>query len=83
MKASSAATSNIEIKLFASLQAYTPSNAKELAIFPGQTVRDVLTALGVPLEEVQLVFVNGTRTEMNTVLTGGERVGVFPPVGGG
>jgi molybdopterin converting factor small subunit len=42
-----------------------------------------LTALGVPLEEVQLVFVNGTKKEMDTVLTGGERVGVFPPVGGG
>jgi molybdopterin converting factor small subunit len=83
MKASSAPTSNIEIRLFASLQAYAPPNAKDFVIFPGQTVRNVLTALGVPLEEVQLVFVNGTKKEMDTVLTGGERVGVFPPVGGG
>jgi molybdopterin converting factor small subunit len=39
--------------------------------------------LGIPLEKARLVFVNGKKADLETVLHGGERVGIFPPVGGG
>ena len=74
---------HIQIKLFASLQRHSPSEADQIPISSDQTVEDLLTSLGVPLSEVKLVFVNGVKGEMNAILKDGDRVGVFPPVGGG
>jgi molybdopterin converting factor small subunit len=74
---------HIQIKLFASLQCHTPPEADQFPISSGQTVEDLLTTLGVSLSEVKLVFVNGIKGEMNAILKDGDRVGVFPPVGGG
>jgi molybdopterin converting factor small subunit len=76
-------TEHVQIKLFASLQSHTPPGGDQFPIASGQTVEDLLTRLGVPLSEVKLVFVNGVRAEKNTTLKDGDRVGVFPPVGGG
>jgi molybdopterin converting factor small subunit len=39
--------------------------------------------LKVPLDDVQLIFINGIKAGLSTSLNGGERVGVFPPIGGG
>jgi hypothetical protein len=42
-----------------------------------------LETIGVPLEKAKLVFINGKVGALDDQLQGGERVGVFPPVGGG
>jgi molybdopterin converting factor small subunit len=76
-------TAHIQLKLFASLGRFTPPHWKAVAVTPGQTVQDVLLDLGVPLDDVQLVFVDGVKGDLTTMLQGGERIGVFPPVGGG
>ena len=73
----------VQMKLFASLREYSPSDSENLPVSPGETVRDVLKRLGVPLSDVKLIFINGLKRELSSVLRGGERVGVFPPVGGG
>lgn len=73
----------IGIKLFASLQAFSPAEASSFPISAGHTVEDVLEALQVPLEAVKLIFVNGVKADLDTVLKNGDRVGVFPAVGGG
>jgi len=75
--------SQIQIKLFAGLQAFCPSAAEHFEIDPGMTVRDVLTDIQVPAEKARLIFVNGIKADLDTRLKGGERVGIFPPVGGG
>jgi molybdopterin converting factor small subunit len=77
------ATPYITIRLFAFLRPFTPKNADRYPITPGQTVQTVLEQLKIPPEEIQLVFVDGVKTDISAPLAGGERVGVFPPVGGG
>jgi molybdopterin converting factor small subunit len=46
-------------------------------------VADVLTALGIPEEEVKIIFINGVKKELHAPLADGDRLGLFPAVGGG
>lgn len=73
----------INIKLFASLNRFTPASSDRYAIASGTTVRNLLQQLGVPENEAKLIFINGTKGSLASTLEGGERVGIFPPVGGG
>lgn len=73
----------IDLRLYASLASHMPANAQHYPITPGITVISVLQEIRVPLEDVKLIFVNGVRAEAQQILTGGERVGIFPPIGGG
>ncbi len=74
---------HIQVKLFASLQHHLPPDPDAFPITPGETIEQVLTRLGVSPEAAKLVFVDGVLRGVSTALQGGERVGVFPPVGGG
>ena len=73
----------IELRLFASLVACMPANAQEYPIQSGIRVADLLDQIGVPHAEAKMIFINGRRGDHNSFLYGKERVGVFPPVGGG
>jgi molybdopterin converting factor small subunit len=73
----------IQICLFANLKAFSPTDSDNYPITPGATVRDVMERIGVPLEITKLIFIDGKKGTLDQVLTGGERVGVFPPVAGG
>jgi len=73
----------IELKLFASLKTYLPQGAERFPIQAGDTVEALTKRLGIPLDEVKLIFVNGVKVQMSSILGGGDRVGIFPPVGGG
>lgn len=50
---------------------------------PGQTVRQLLLAVGVPSVEVWMVAINGAKVDLDAVPQPGDEVGVFSPVGGG
>ncbi|MCU0237783.1 MAG: hypothetical protein MUC72_12010 [Acidobacteria bacterium] len=39
--------------------------------------------MNLPEEKAKLIFIDGTKADLLSRLNGGERVGVFPPVGGG
>jgi molybdopterin converting factor small subunit len=74
----------IRIKLFATLKKFLPKNSGEaVQIRSGMTVRGLLAQLGIPESEAKLIFINGKKGNLTTTLQGGERVGIFPPVGGG
>jgi molybdopterin converting factor small subunit len=73
----------IQIKLFAGLQAFAPEAAESFEIEPGISIGDLLGQLAIPAEKAHLIFINGVKAELDTTLQGGERVGIFPPVGGG
>ena len=77
----------VEVRLFATLRRYLPGltagQAQRLTLPDGATVADLLAALGVPDSESQHAFVNDFGVELNRVLHEGDRVGVFPQVGGG
>jgi len=82
----SAAFIPVTLTLFAGLGRHLSRSGSEsltLEVEKGLTVGEALCALGVPLEEVKVVFVNHRKVEPGHVLEAGDRVGAFPPVAGG
>jgi len=75
--------SHVQIKLFASLQEFTPPSSDKYPIDTGLTIHSLLEKLKVPQEKAKLIFINGVKADLAATLKGGERVGIFPPVGGG
>ncbi|MDH3885420.1 MAG: MoaD/ThiS family protein [Desulfobacterales bacterium] len=74
---------HIQIKLFANLQKFMPASAENYAIETGTTIRTLLQQIDLPENKAKLIFIDGVKAELTTVLKGGERIGIFPPVGGG
>jgi molybdopterin converting factor small subunit len=74
---------HITVKLFASLKRFSPDSADCYPVKPGITVKKLLEELRVPEDEVKLVFIDGVKHDLSSILKGGERVGIFPAVGGG
>jgi molybdopterin synthase sulfur carrier subunit len=74
---------HVQIKLFAGLQQFTPPSSDSYRIEPGIKISNLLEQLNIPKEKAKLVFINGIIAEHSTTLNGGERIGIFPPVGGG
>jgi molybdopterin converting factor small subunit len=75
--------SHIQIKLFATLQRFMPASAENYAIKTGTTIGTLLQQLDIPEDKAKLIFIDGIKVDLTTVLIGGERIGIFPPVGGG
>lgn len=75
----------LEIKLFATLRPYMKGACENgsLEVAEGTTVTDIVAMLTLPEEQVRLVFVNGRHVGREHVLAEGDRIGIFPPVGGG
>lgn len=73
----------IDLKLFATLVTHAPRDASQYPITAGMTVADLIELLQIPRASAKLVFVDGVRADLEKRLNGGERVGIFPPVGGG
>ena len=73
----------IQIKLFASLREFAPSSPDNYPIDQGLSINSLIEQLNIPPEKAKLIFVNGVKADLTSTLRGGERVGIFPPVGGG
>ena len=73
----------IQLKLFATLSQYTPADSDQYPIAAGTTVEDLLVHLPIPAGQVKMIFINGRKQPSSTVLKSGDRIGIFPPVGGG
>ncbi|MDH7489331.1 MAG: MoaD/ThiS family protein [Anaerolineae bacterium] len=77
----------IHVRLFAGLNRYVtnkPSGIPFDAEIPeGATVEALIRHLGLPPDEVRIVFVNGRAQPLNFALADGDEVGIFPPIGGG
>lgn len=73
----------ISIRCYASLSRFTPAEAEAYPLEPGDTPASVVARLGIAPEDLKLVFVNGVHAQLDAVLADGDRVGLFPAVGGG
>jgi molybdopterin converting factor small subunit len=73
----------IQIRCYATLAQYQPSSGEELQVQPGMTGIDLAARLGIALEEIKVAFINGRHASLETVLQEGDRVALFPAVGGG
>jgi sulfur carrier protein ThiS len=62
---------------------YDPYRGISLEAPPGASCAQVIHRLGLPPREVTLIMVDGRRREADFILQGNERLGLFPPIGGG
>lgn len=74
---------HIVIKLFATLSKYLPPDSDHYRVSAGMTAGDLTTHLNLPKDQLKLIFINGCKRPLNTVLNDQDRIGIFPPVGGG
>lgn len=72
----------LEVKCYATLAKYQPKQ-EDFLLGPHPTLRDLVGFLDMPESEVKISFVNGVLAEPEHQLQEGDRVGLFPPVGGG
>ncbi|MFO7838451.1 MAG: MoaD/ThiS family protein [Desulfosalsimonadaceae bacterium] len=77
----------IEVHLYATLARFLPPGAAEktcwMELSGGEGVAGIIKRLGIPANSVKLIFVNGMHAPKDAALHDGDRVGLFPPVGGG
>lgn len=73
----------IELRLFADLSKYTPKNFENYHIEKNITIEQLLINLGIDLERAKIIFINGVKKNLADTIEHGDRVGIFPPVGGG
>jgi sulfur-carrier protein len=75
-------TVQINVRLFATLR---NNRDKEMMMdLPeGATPKDIFQRLNISEEEVAIVMINGIGSKFDKVLIENDRVGIFPPVGGG
>ena len=65
------------------LPGYDPSKGMEYTAEGKITVAELCEQLKIPADHIKIVMVNGRSEGMDYLLKGDERVGLFPPVGGG
>jgi len=75
----------IDVRLFATLPMHSTSGRGEFQLGPraGLTVRGVIEAEGLSPDEIHIILINGVHGTLDSELHDGDRLGVFPPVGGG
>ncbi len=74
----------VTVKFYATLRRFVDGKPSvQAAIATGDTVGRLLEKLGVPPDEIRILFVNNRHATLDRPLADGDRVGVFPAVGGG
>ncbi len=65
------------------LSKYLPAGSEACDIEESTTINDLMIDLGIPHDIVKLIFINGKKQDRNYIIQDKDRVGLFPPVGGG
>lgn len=77
----------VEVRVFCGLESFIPGTrfgqVIPVEINAGYTGRLLVEKLHIPEEEVFSFLVNGLRKDLDVVLAEGDRVSIFPAVGGG
>ena len=73
----------VQMRLFGSLRALRPPNAETFPVEQNATVEDLLGDLQIPPGKVHLVFLNGVKVDGDALVSDGDTIGIFPPLGGG
>lgn len=78
---------NIELRLFAYLRELLPSESrglKKIKIKDNLTIDELMDEIGIVEKEIMIVMINGLRKlDYTKTMNEGDRVAIFPPVGGG
>lgn len=73
--------------LYATLTGYHPEKKGtqpfQVKLGEGSTVKDLIDLLSLPQDETSQVFIEGRHAARDAVLSEGQRIAIFPPLGGG
>ena len=72
---------SVTVKCYATLSPHEP--AGEVPFEPGEDVARLAARLGLPPDEVAIVFRNGAPAELATQVRDGDEIKLFPVIGGG
>jgi sulfur-carrier protein len=75
----------IDVHLYTGLASIAASRRSQFEVpaEAGLTVRKLLAREGLPEDVVHLIVINARHATLETELQDGDRLGLFPPVGGG
>lgn len=75
----------VQVRLYAGLARYVAGSGSvlEVELREGSTLANLVATLDLPTDEVRLTFVNGRARPPEYQLAPRDRVGIFPPIGGG
>lgn len=77
----------IEVRLYATLRDYAPPGSSAgvfSKIVPKAiTLEELLAVLNIPAAKIHMRMVNGIGVTDSHILKDNDRVGLFPPIGGG
>lgn len=78
----------VKVKLFANLRERItpkPGIAEPITVTleNPSTIADLLVKLGLPKDDVAIIFINGVHQEITQELSDGTTLSMFPPSGGG
>ena len=77
----------VRVKLFATLRHFAPSETIgipfEVDLAAGATTEDLIRHLGLPAQEVKMIYVNARARPEDWHLEPGDEIGIFPLIGGG
>jgi len=62
---------------------YDPSEGVRFPVNRKTTVSELCKLMNLPMAKIKIVMVNGKSEPFDYELQGDERIGFFPPVGGG
>ena len=65
------------------ISGYDPVKGISFSVDEEITVEELCERINIPPDRIKIVMVNGKSKPMDHTLKGGERVGLFPPIGGG
>ncbi|WP_371381543.1 MoaD/ThiS family protein [Sporomusa aerivorans] len=76
----------LEVRLFATLRNYfpeAPGGVLAVEDTTAGTLRELITNLKLNPDEIKIFMVNGVQADLSSEIKDGDRIGLFPPVGGG
>ncbi len=77
----------VKILLSSSLRKYIPGydpvKGMSLSLAGEITVKELCKRINIPCDKIKIIMVNGKSKPVDHVLKGTERIGLFPPIGGG
>lgn len=75
----------IDVRLYAHLPAASKRGEAEFQVeaSPGLRVKDVLDEAGIPPEAVYFILIDGGAAQLDSLLSDGQLLALFPAVSGG
>ncbi len=74
---------SVDVHLFATLRKGKLESQQRLTLRARTNVHDVAKRMRIPEDEIHLVFINGRAASFDQDLQDGDRLALFPAIGGG